>query len=181
MNQSDPLDRLRNTLKDLKKEGQTDVPIDGLLDLLGKLDSLTPVQLETWKEKCRRQRLQYQEQYRATMQEWTEKVRSVGAAGQAALKSAILINGGAAVATLAFVGSLVQHEIPVCGFKWVLLWFASGALLGAVASGVTYCVQYAGALSKTRTAKILNGVAILFVGLSYVAFLVGCLRACSTL
>jgi len=185
MNESDPLNGLRNKLKKLKNKGQTVVPID---EVQKQLDSVSNMSLEMWKEKCRREQLHYQgtiqnslAEYQATEQCSIENFKAAVAAGQAALKSAILTNGGAAVATLAFVGSLVQHGTPIHGFNGVLFWFAVGTLLGAIASGGTYLAQsaqsYIGAHSYTKMARLWNMLVISCIIFSYAAFFGGCLTA----
>jgi hypothetical protein len=60
-----------------------------------------------------------------------------------ALKSAILINGGAAVGTLTFIG----HELQLpqqfrSTFAQSLLMYASGVLCGAFATGFSYLAQH---------------------------------------
>lgn len=58
-------------------------------------------------------------------------------AGDAALRSALLINGGAAISVLAFIGSLVPKE-PLTQLARVsdnLVVFASGVLVAALGLG----------------------------------------------
>lgn len=107
-----------------------------------------------------------------------EMFRATIAAGQTAMKSAILINGGAAVATLAFVGSLVQHRTLVRSFGVVLPCFALGALFGAVGTGFAYLAACKYAHEDARSGHWRNNLAIFFTILSYVGFLVGCVAAC---
>lgn len=65
--------------------------------------------------------------------------------GQGALKSAMLINGGGAVAMLAFVGSVwgkegLNHDIIVL-LATTIQYFAFGVLAAAFAFGTTYLTQ----------------------------------------
>jgi len=105
-----------------------------------------------------------------------EMFKSVITAGQSALKSAILINGGAAVAMLAFAGSIWGKSLAQCTVKYLLAamgLFVVGVLLGAVASGLTYLVQRAYAQEREKTGNRLNVGTISCVVVAYVLFLVG--------
>jgi len=76
-----------------------------------------------------------------------EMFRSVITTGQSALKATMLLNGGAAVAMLAFVGKLVEHDSTFSTeLGQAVLWFAFGALASVMATGTTYLGQlfYAG-------------------------------------
>lgn len=67
---------------------------------------------------------------------------SILEAGQSAIKAFILINGGAAVALLAFMGSIVANgnrtDFPIEGIADALLKF----VLGTGAAGVTMAFRY---------------------------------------
>ncbi|MEI8355705.1 MAG: hypothetical protein WCG31_06395 [Deltaproteobacteria bacterium] len=94
------------------------------------------------------------ERYRAELQLWVEEnkklhswnlegFKSVISAGQNALKTAFLMNGGATVAMLAFVGKLSDDhvsKIPV--FSSAMVCFVIGVLLVTVSSGCTYLSQW---------------------------------------
>lgn len=73
-----------------------------------------------------------------------EMLRSVIITGQNALKAALLINGGAAVALLAFVGGVWSNPnaAPLrLGLAYGLSLFVWGVLAAACASGATYLSQ----------------------------------------
>ncbi len=74
-----------------------------------------------------------------------EMFRSVMEFAQHALKTIILINGGAAVAVLAFIGN-IWRKLQGMDVAGALVtsegWFAGGVLLGAVATGTSYFAQY---------------------------------------
>jgi len=64
----------------------------------------------------------------------------------AALRTAILINGGAAVALLAFVGSLEKHDqVMVAG---TLIWFAWGVAFAALGMAFAYLTHFCLATSE---------------------------------
>jgi hypothetical protein len=66
--------------------------------------------------------------------------------GQMAVRTAVLINGGAAISVLAFIGGLVAQRkasIPdVTAVATSLMWFAAGTALGVASLGSSYLVQY---------------------------------------
>ncbi len=105
----------------------------------------------------------------------TDTPKSVLSSGQAAMKSAFLINGGAAVALLAFIGHLVSiREVGhVSMFARPLIVFVGGVLSAALATGVTYVTlscYHAGKFSQGNWA---NRVAVFLIALSYLAFALG--------
>ena len=108
-----------------------------------------------------------------------EMFRSVITVGQGAIKSAFLLNGGAAVALLAFIAHLIQinsEKVEVTDFSFCLLLFGWGTLAVAVASGFTYLSQYAYAASQKwiiTTGVILNIIYVALVSASYGMFLWG--------
>lgn len=72
--------------------------------------------------------------------------------GELALRIALLINGGAAIALLSFIGSLPKEQKRI--FADTLVWFASGVALAGAAIALAYFTNYfmAGiASSKLRT------------------------------
>lgn len=92
------------------------------------------------------------EAYRTKLTEWLaarqrihehnlELLRSVIIIGQATLRSAMLINGGAAVVLLAFIGSVWPRdgfETQLSAIATALLCYVAGVLTAAMASGATY-------------------------------------------
>lgn len=73
----------------------------------------------------------------------TELMKAAGTAGQVAMKSAILINGGAAVAMLAFIGHVLSSKVNI-DIKILaksMSFFTFGVVLGAIATGTTYFTQ----------------------------------------
>lgn len=91
-----------------------------------------------------------------------------------ALKSAILINGGGAVAILAYLGHIGIGNFSQ-NFPCALLLYTGGVLFGAVATGVTYLTQccYYYANGKSKWGNVSRGFAIALVILSYICFGLG--------
>ena len=102
------------------------------------------------------------EKYKADLQNWIESnkyqhesdielFRSVTTAGQSAIKSSFILNGGAAIAALAFIGHLVESNLKkVAIFSACLLPFTYGVLTVAVMSGFTYLSQWFHASSNQK-------------------------------
>lgn len=73
-----------------------------------------------------------------------ESARSANQSGAEAIKATTLINGGAAVAMLAFVGHLASiraEAAVIMSFAEPLRLFVEGVLLGVLASGAVYFSQ----------------------------------------
>jgi hypothetical protein len=112
--------------------------------------------------------------------------------GEITLRTAILINGGAAIALLGFVGSLPKEH--KAAFASTLLWFAGGVAAAALGIGLSYFTHYfmAGVAAHyerawthpwvrptaaSRRYRILNIIfhvaAVVAATLSWVTFIVG--------
>jgi hypothetical protein len=81
------------------------------------------------------------DQYRAQIDFDIEELKAVNAAGQSAIKSSMLVNGGGAVALLAFIGHLTTssetaRSIPTFAFPLTI--FVLGVWLGGLSAGFTY-------------------------------------------
>ena len=108
--------------------------------------------------------------------------QQVNMQGQTAMKSALLINGGASVAMLAFIGTAMNNGtdnlllLKLCSSMRM---FIIGVLSVAVASGITYL---AGLVNSKETVTLwlwwtLNIIAIILVVIGYVLFAAGSLNA----
>ncbi|WP_088211201.1 hypothetical protein [Shewanella sp. Shew256] len=112
-----------------------------------------------------------------------EMFKSVIASGQGALKSSMIINGGAAAALLAFTGKIWSEGSIVQvtnALTQSILWFCVGLLVACVASGTTYLSQFAYAKGHDRTGDVVNVFTVLIVLSSYVIFGFSCFNASST-
>ncbi len=109
-----------------------------------------------------------------------ELFRSVILAGQTALKSAILINGGAAVALLAFIGSVWDKTTNPNVIKKLLIsmvLFVLGVLAGGIASSLTYLIQLLYLNQKHKLATFLNVTSSVLITISYITFVIGAVFA----
>lgn len=102
-----------------------------------------------------------------------EMFRSVITLGQNAVKTGFYLNGGAALAMLAYIG---QHGgESTSHFAIGLLWFVWGTLCVALCSGLTYLTQccFANGWEAKIAVKILNIITISLGFLSFPFFLTG--------
>jgi len=146
---------------------------------LEKWKTQSLLNLETWKTEIHHSAVVYQE---------------VNMQGQAAMKAALLINGGASVAMLAFIGTAMNNGtdnsllLKLCSSMRM---FTVGVLSVAFACGVTYLAGLVnGAVVDTEQSDkrklnrwlklwwILNTIAIILVVVGYVLFIIGSLNAC---
>jgi hypothetical protein len=128
------------------------------------------------------------EAYRAELSAWVssrqqdhehnlEMLRATITTGQSALRSALLINGGAAAALLAFIGSAwssnrIAEALP--DISAALLLYVFGVLAAAVAAGATYLSQagYGNEFGKASRCVGYIGHVLAVVGVlaSYILF-----------
>jgi len=67
--------------------------------------------------------------------------------GQLAIRTFVLVNGGAAISVLAFIGSLVSEEritlVQLSNVASSLVWFALGVAAALISLGFSYFTNYA--------------------------------------
>jgi hypothetical protein len=178
------MDLLKDAVLKLKQDNVQQLSVDALLDYISKLESVA-------QEPAQPSAAQL-EHYKAQLSAWVEKQKETSAinvegfksvilAGQNALRSAILLNGGAAVALLAYIGKLsVDASGHVRDFALPLLFFVSGALVIAVGAGVTYLTQwfyFGGGGWRWKVGFGLNILAMVLALASYGLFAAGALLA----
>lgn len=171
------IEEVRRAVADVKEKGQQVVSVDALLNYLNSLENEMEVHQEFDQKKFeatfRAEHERNLAHYDAQQQHSLEMLRSVFAYGQAALKSAILINGGAAVALLAFIGNIWAKGIvpeAVSSITSAIICFSAGVLAAAFATGTTYLTQYCYSEDHDRTGVTFHIVTILIVLSSYYLF-----------
>lgn len=118
--------------------------------------------------------------YEAQQTHAVEMLRSVFSYGQAALKSAILINGGAAAALLALIGNIWSKEIApdaVGSITSSVVLFSFGVLSAAVGTAGSYFSQYCYSQELSKTGIAFHTLTVALVFLSYLLFGLGALQA----
>jgi hypothetical protein len=106
-----------------------------------------------------------------------EQFRSVIQVSVLALRSAMIINGGAAIALLTFLGNM-KNNLGMVYFVCALKLYISGVALAALATGTTYIAQYRYLHElKNSTAnnrgQYITYLTISLVFLSYMVFIWG--------
>jgi hypothetical protein len=106
-----------------------------------------------------------------------EMYRAVNIAGRRAIKSTLLINGGAAAALLAFIGHIstaatslahVRAAIPELASPLAL--YVTGLLLTAMSAGAVYVAAARYFAQKTKAGDVFNSISVALVIVSYVLF-----------
>lgn len=175
---------LKEIIEGIRTKGNETIQCDALIEYLASVENTasadpTALQLEQFKAQLQGQL----EVAKRVHEGQLEMFRSVITSGQAAIKTGFLLNGGAAVAMLAFIGHLAQH-LPgkVHMFALVLAPFTFGVLSGAMLSGLTYLSQWLYASSEIKAKRggfVVNLICIAFGFLGYGLFAWGLCRAYS--
>jgi len=170
--------QLRAEIEELKGQGVAAVFVDNLINYLTSVEQSPeqnpgPAELERYKAELNHDVETMKHRNAANL----ENFKAVIAAGQNAIRSMILINGGASVAMLAFIGHLARiGSASVPTFANCLLPFVGGTLLGGLVSGGTYLAQFFFGGSTERSHQIggyINTAVIVLGLLSFVAFGIG--------
>ena len=170
--------KVRTALVEVQTSGQQVVAIPALLDFLQAVEQEAPLDSETRK-------LQHESNlayYRAQREHAIEMLRGVVESGKIALTTSILVNGGATVALLAFLGNVLARcaSGPVAiqaPLVMAIMFFAAGVLSAAVATGSTYVTNYCYTESWRRLAIGFHILTVALVVGAYVAFLGGMVSA----
>ena len=113
-----------------------------------------------------------------------EMFKAVITAGQSALKASMIINGGAAVALLAFAGRIWEtttSETVASSLTNGIIFFCFGVLIAAISTGTTYLSQLAFSLEWLGVGRSFNIISIALVFFSYVLFGAGSIVAVTSL
>lgn len=97
---------------------------------------------QKWEEELKRRPAERQHDRMTEFEKQTNEAAI--SSGQLALRTAVLINGGAAVSVLAFLGSLAKDKLSdstLSGVAGPLLWFASGVAVAAAGLGLALLCQ----------------------------------------
>lgn len=167
--------QMKAIIEDLKAKGTAAIYCDNLIAYLNEVQNSvepepSPVEIERYKADLQN----WVEMNKHQHEQRLEMFRSVITAGRGAIKSSFLLNGGAAVAVLAFIGHLAQFNAPkVPVFASCLLPFAYGVLAIAITSGFTYLSQWLFASPSDKARKVgfvFNVICIVLGTASYALF-----------
>ncbi len=184
MNAKEIVNIIRDSSDYAKQQGLEVVRICDLDNLLNEIDKLIinesmqekSVQEDTTLTKFKLEHESSLAQFRAVVDTKIEEFKSVISAGQTALRSAILINGGAAIALLSFIGHIWNTNTSTAIAKEItcsLFIFLIGVLAGTVSTGTTYLSQYSYGYGKYKLGHIINILTIMIIIISYICFLYG--------
>lgn len=174
--------QLKETIQGIKDSGTEAIYCENLIAYLDDVlkspsSNSTELDLEKYKADLQLHIEQNKNYYASKL----EMFRSVITSGQNAMRSSFLMNGGAAVALLAFIGHLASIKPEsVALFAAVLMPFVLGVLAMTVTSGFTYVSQwlYDSASTKAQSWGFKINVACIVLGISsYVFFMWGMCRA----
>ncbi len=137
-------DDLKSEVVRCKEEGAESINCDSLIGYLGDVvESTKEEPTETELAEYRAKWQLHIEQTRSYSESQLEMFRAVITSGQTAIRSSFLMNGGAAVALLAFIGHLAANDSAHVGaFADALSPFVWGVLVVSVVSGFTYLSQW---------------------------------------
>lgn len=147
--------QMRVMIEDIKSKGTAAIYCDNLISYLQEVENApqaepASIEIEQYKAKLQSQIESNKHQHESNL----AMFKSVIDAGQGAIKSSFLLNGGAAVALLAFIGHLAQvSPTKVPQFATCLLPFALGVLAISITSGFTYLSQWLYAQNSQRKQK----------------------------
>lgn len=134
---------LRSTISELLQNGQKHIDCRDLISYLDKvIQSPNHDPSRSDVEHYKAQLQQHHEIFRQRHEWDMEGFRATITAGQYAIRTSLLLNGGSAVAVLAFVGHLAAvraEQVPA--FGECIMPFAYGALAATVTAGGTYIGQ----------------------------------------
>lgn len=171
--------QMQTSIAQMKANGTAAIFCDNLMNYLQSvIDSPevepTPAAIEQYKAE-----MQSRNEYNKQVHESNlEMFRSVITSGQNAIKSSLLLNGGAAVAMLAFIANIARDKAERAAyFAPSIEPFAYGALAIVMTSGLTYLGQSCLAEAKMhKLGRWLQGACIFFGIVSYVCFVWGLWR-----
>lgn len=135
--------QLKSEIDGFAAQGQDSISIDTLTSGLNKFIEAP----EQESEAILIERLKAHLQSNVEIQKYNhsadlEMFKSIIETGQNALKAFVLLNGGAAVALLAFIGKLAEvSRLHIPLFAAPLKFFVIGAFLSVASSGLTYLTQ----------------------------------------
>ena len=169
--------QLKETVKSIKdKQGIEVIKCDNLIAYLEEIIKSPQAEIDQATLEKYKAELQIWVEQNKNQHDWSvEMFRSVILSGQNALSSAFLMNGGATVALLAFLGKLSeQHQGKMAAFSHSLLMFVVGVFFVVLASGFTYLTQWCYSEYKFKNlGYVLHVSVVIFCLVSYGFFIWG--------
>ena len=171
--------QFKTLIEDLKSKGTAAIYCDNLIAYLNEVQNSpdpepSPVEIERFKADLQN----WVEANKHQQDQQLEMFRSVISSGQSAIKASLILNGGAAVALLAFISHLAASRPErVSVFAPSIVPFAFGALAIVVTAGLTYITQWLYARPKTIKLGFAANIGCILLGIiSYGSFVWGLYR-----
>jgi hypothetical protein len=181
------VDTIKKALGEVKEKQQEVVSVDAMINYLDALEEEIGSNEVSNKNKFEADLTAFRAEhernlahYEAQQLHSVEMLRSVIAYGLAALKSSMLINGGAAVAMLAFIGKIWEKSISVEAVNLLtnsIAFFSFGVLLAAIGSAGSYFTQYCYSESHHKIGMTFHALTVVMVIGAYVLFGLGSYEA----
>jgi hypothetical protein len=173
MNAIEVVDEIQKAVEEVKQIGRKTIRVTALEKYLAEFKVLAG-SIESSKTGHNLTLAQYNAEWETSLAQFNaehelglEHAKVASQAGHFALKSAILINGGASVALLAFLDKLWEsttvHKALVMDMPLVLILFVMGVLSSAIAAGLNYLAACFGRQETEVRFHIFNGLTIAFV------------------
>lgn len=187
MNGKAIINAIRSAVKDVKQKNQDVISVEAFLNYLDSLDrEASDADIADGREHesnlavYRAENDRNIAHYNAQQLHGVEMFKSIIGYGSAALKSAILINGGAAAAVLAFIGNIWSKgtaPAAVSHLTGSIVYFSFGVLTAALATATSYFTQYFYGEAYQRTGIVFHTLTVASVVISYVLFSLGVMGA----
>ena len=165
------IERIIDDIDKLTARGRKTVRLELLRNVLMSIIGSDP------KRNTKLEELHYQFTHEGKMADWQESrevdrllLNAAITFGGNALRVITWMNGGAAVACLAYAGNLKDKDLLTA-----MLWFAYGLLVGGIAHGAAYITQCAYAQGAEKSGNKFRYICITLVLISYGMFLAGTL------
>ncbi|MUL01628.1 hypothetical protein GNP89_05280 [Aliivibrio fischeri] len=171
------IEKIKRDLCKLKEQGETVVLIENLEnyleDLSLKKDNINEFTIADFNIKAQSTLEQYKEKRAA----WRELFKAVISHGQATIKLLATINGGAALALLAFIGKVWDPSFPNSflgqNITLSLLCLCVGLGFSALTQGAAYIGQDYFTYGNEKCGRILQVITIIIGIISFILFFVG--------
>jgi hypothetical protein len=171
---------IRDAVESEKKQDHSVVSTDALLNYLSALEAHADNAVEGEKRKFESDLAVFRAEhernlahYEAQQAHSVEMLKAVITYGHFTLNSAMLINGGAAAALLAFIGNIWAKEIAhgaVGALTSSIRYFSFGVLAAAVAAAGSYFTQYFYSEKFNRTGIVFHTLTVVLAVAAYVLF-----------
>ena len=181
MKTTDLITDLKNAIAATKTQGNSTIPIANLENYLSEMERINFG--EETLEKQNSEREQATRRFEHEMEVWKVNAplmfNSVIEAGLSALKSATLINGGAAVSLLAFLGNLLTKDppygttYPIHALSHAMLIFFLGVGFSGAATAARYFSQAGYSAKSECQGNLFKWIAIVLTISSLGAFFYG--------